>query len=70
MALKARADVANAAVRIFLQDFGVAYDELRELPKYQKRKHFGEVKSFFGGAATAVSSSRGLHRRLKITSSR
>jgi hypothetical protein len=48
MALKARADIANTAARIFLQDFGAAYDEMRELPRYTKGKHFGEVKVFFG----------------------
>lgn len=46
---KARSDIANTAVRIFLQDFGVTYDEVRGLPRYVKSKHFQEVKEFFGG---------------------
>jgi hypothetical protein len=48
MAIKARADIANTAVRIFLQDFGAAYDEMRDQPKYMKGKHFPEVRKFFG----------------------
>jgi 5-methylcytosine-specific restriction endonuclease McrA len=48
MAIKARADIANTAARIFLQDFGAAYDELRGLPKYVKAKNFPEVRAFFG----------------------
>lgn len=48
MAMKARPDIANTAVRIFLQDFGAAYDEMRGLPRYVKAKHFAEVRQFFG----------------------
>src|SRR4051794_33445824 len=48
MALKARADIANTAARIFLQDFGAAYDEMRGLPRYVKAKHFPTVREFFG----------------------
>jgi 5-methylcytosine-specific restriction endonuclease McrA len=46
---KAKSDIANTAVRIFLQDFGAAYDEARALPRYVKSKHFNEIKAFFGG---------------------
>jgi len=48
MALKAKSDIANTAARIFLQDFGATYDEMRGLPKYVKVKHFPEVRTFFG----------------------
>jgi hypothetical protein len=44
---RGKADIANTAIRIFLQDFGAAYDEMRGLPRYSKAKHFGEIKSFF-----------------------
>jgi 5-methylcytosine-specific restriction endonuclease McrA len=47
VAIKARADIANTAARIFLQDFGAAYDEMRGLPKYTKGKHFPAVRAFF-----------------------
>jgi hypothetical protein len=47
---KAKSDIANTAVRIFLQDFGVAYDEARGLPRYVKSKHFQEIRAFFGGS--------------------
>jgi hypothetical protein len=45
---RARADIANTATRIFLQEFGSAYDEMRGLPRYSKAKHFEEIKEFFG----------------------
>lgn len=44
---RGKADIANTAVRIFLQDFGAAYDEVRQLPRYAKAKHFAEIKKFF-----------------------
>lgn len=46
---RSRSDIANAAVRIFLQDFGAAYDEMRERPKYVKARDFAGIKEFFGG---------------------
>lgn len=48
MAEKARADIANTAVRIFLQDFGAEYDEARGLPRYRKATHLPEIAEFFG----------------------
>lgn len=45
---KAKSDIANTAVRIFLQDFGAEYDVMREFPKYQKAKHLPEIAEFFG----------------------
>jgi hypothetical protein len=50
VALVARAqpDIANMALRIFLQEMGVVYDEDRGLPPYNGRSHFSEVKTFFG----------------------
>lgn len=47
-AMKTRADIANSAVRIFLQEFGAAYDDARGMPRYVKSKHFEEIKDFFG----------------------
>lgn len=45
---RAKADISNTAARIFLQEFGAAYDEMRGLPRYVKSKHFAEIRSFFG----------------------
>jgi hypothetical protein len=45
---RARPDIANTALRIFLQEMGIAYDEERGRPPYKKTKHFAEVKDFFG----------------------
>lgn len=58
---RGRSDIANTALRIFLQEMGAAYDEERGLPTYDGRKHFGEVRAFFDerccycGAALAPS---------------
>ncbi len=46
---RGKADISNTAVRIFLQEFGAAYDDERNLPRYSKAKHFGEISTFFGG---------------------
>jgi 5-methylcytosine-specific restriction endonuclease McrA len=46
---RGKPDLSNTAVRIFLQDFGAAYDDERGLPRYVKSKHFDEIQSFFGG---------------------
>jgi hypothetical protein len=46
-AMRSRADIANTATRIFLQEFGTAYDEARGLPRYAKAKHFAEIRTFF-----------------------
>jgi len=43
---RSQADIANTAVRIFLQDMGVAYDEMRGYLPYQKR-NFPEICSYF-----------------------
>ena len=45
---RAKADISNTAARIFLQEFGAAYDEMRGLPRYVKAKHFVEIRTFFG----------------------
>lgn len=45
---RGRADIANTALRIFLQEMGAAYDEERGLPPYNGRPHFEQVKEFFG----------------------
>lgn len=46
---RGRPDIANTALRIFLQEMGAAYDEERNRPLYKGGKHFDEVKDFFGG---------------------
>jgi hypothetical protein len=48
MAAKTRQDIANTAVRIFLQEFGATYDEERTLPRYVRKKHLPEIAEFFG----------------------
>src|SRR4051794_9638062 len=45
---RTRADIANSALRIFLHDMGVAYDEARGLEPFKKTKHFPQVREFFG----------------------
>jgi HNH endonuclease len=44
---RAKSDIANMAIRIFLQDMGRAYDEERGLPPYNGRKHFPIIRAFF-----------------------
>jgi hypothetical protein len=46
---RGRPDIANTALRIFLQEMGVAYDEERGREPYKRAKHFAEVQAFFGG---------------------
>ena len=45
---RSRADIANTATRIFLQEFGAAYDDMRGLDRSIASKHFSVVKEFFG----------------------
>jgi hypothetical protein len=45
---RGRADIANTALRIFLQEMGSAYDEERLFEVYDGKKHFTEVRAFFG----------------------
>jgi hypothetical protein len=44
---RGRADLANTALRIFLQEMGAAYDEERGLKPYGGRNDFPEVRAFF-----------------------
>ncbi len=44
---RGRADIANTAIRIFLQQMGAAYDGQRGLEVYDSKKHFVEVRAFF-----------------------
>ena len=44
---RGRADLANTALRIFLQEMGEAYDEQRGRTPYRGDKDFQEVKTFF-----------------------
>ncbi|MFL5842810.1 MAG: hypothetical protein ACJ77Z_20375 [Thermoleophilaceae bacterium] len=62
---RGRADIANTALRIFLQDMGAAYDQERGLEPYNGTKHFPEVPAFFGSAAATAgtTSSRAASRR-------
>jgi hypothetical protein len=46
---RGKPDISNTAVRIFLQEFGAAYDDERGLPRYVKGKHFDEICAFFEG---------------------
>lgn len=46
---RGRPDIANTALRIFLQEMGAAYDEERGRPPYRGGRHFEEIKQFFGG---------------------
>jgi HNH endonuclease len=45
---RGRPDIANTALRIFLQEMGAAYDEERGLPPYKGGRQFDEIKRFFG----------------------
>ena len=44
-----RSDIANTAVRIFLQEMGKEYDKERDLEPFAKKHLKGEVSDFFGG---------------------
>jgi hypothetical protein len=44
---RGRADIANTALRIFLQEMGAAYDNERGLERYDGVRHFPEVRAFF-----------------------
>lgn len=46
--MRARADIANTALRIFLQEIGELYDIDRGLEPYNGKKHFNEIRTFFG----------------------
>src|SRR5437764_1397747 len=46
---RGRPDIANTALRIFLQEMGAAYDVERGRGAYKGGKHFDEIKAFFGG---------------------
>lgn len=46
---RGRSDIANTAVRIFLHEIGVAYDEERGREPYKKSRDFPAVQAFFGG---------------------
>jgi len=45
---RGKADIANTALRIFLQEMGAAYDEERKLTPYNGNKDFKTVREFFG----------------------
>jgi 5-methylcytosine-specific restriction endonuclease McrA len=45
---RSQADIANTALRIFLQEVGAVYDQERGLPPYDGTKHFASVREFFG----------------------
>ncbi|HSS04309.1 MAG TPA: HNH endonuclease signature motif containing protein [Solirubrobacterales bacterium] len=46
---KTRSDIANTAVRIFLQEMGKEYDRERDLEPFAKKHLKGEVLEFFEG---------------------
>jgi hypothetical protein len=43
---RGKADISNTALRIFLQEMGIAYDSERQLKPYQNRD-FAEVRALF-----------------------
>jgi hypothetical protein len=45
---RGKADIANTALRIFLQEMGAAYDEERGLTPYKGNRDFKAVREFFG----------------------
>jgi hypothetical protein len=45
---RGKADIANTALRIFLQEMGAAYDEERGLTPYNGNRDFRTVREFFG----------------------
>jgi hypothetical protein len=45
---RGKADIANTALRIFLQEMGAAYDEERQLTPYNGTRDFAAVREFFG----------------------
>jgi hypothetical protein len=46
---RGRPDIANTALRIFLQEMGAEYDRERGLIPYRDGKDFATVKEFFDG---------------------
>jgi hypothetical protein len=46
---RGRSDIANTALRIFLQELGNEYDLSRGFEPFTRRKHLGEVLEFFDG---------------------
>ena len=45
---RGRPDIANTALRIFLQEIGAAYDEERGLTPYGGAKDLATIRDFFG----------------------
>ncbi len=45
---RGKADIANTALRIFLQEMGAAYDEECGLTPYNGSRDFKIVREFFG----------------------
>jgi hypothetical protein len=46
---RGQSDIANTALRIFLQEMGAAYDVERGRTPFRSGRDFEEVKEFFGG---------------------
>lgn len=44
---RSQADIANTALRIFLQEMGAAYDEERGLSPYNGAKDFKSIRDYF-----------------------
>jgi hypothetical protein len=44
---RGKADIANIALRVFLQEMGEVYDRKRDLDPYNRRKHFSTIERFF-----------------------
>ena len=60
---RGQADIANTALRIFLQEMGSAYDVERNLRPYNTRRDFAEVKEFFGDCCCYCGETFGPGRR-------
>ena len=60
---RGQADIANTALRIFLQEMGAAYDVERGLNAYNGSRDFDEVKEFFGGRCCYCDTQFGPARR-------
>jgi 5-methylcytosine-specific restriction endonuclease McrA len=60
---RGQADIANTALRIFLQEMGAAYDGDRGLRAYGSKGDFEEVRAFFGARCCYCGAEFGPERR-------
>ncbi|MFN2561963.1 MAG: hypothetical protein ABR571_11785 [Jatrophihabitans sp.] len=55
---RGRPDIANTALRIFLQEIGAAYDVERGYAPYGGAKDVATIKDFFGGRCCACNAKK------------